>query len=163
MEQKSFIKVTCSILTISDTRNLDTDTSGQLIQSALENAGHEVISRIVVPDDVTLIKQKINELAVNDGSFCLITNGGTGIARRDVTYEALFATIQQEIPGFGEIFRMLSYEEVGSRAMVSRAFAGFSENGLLIFALPGSSNACQLAMQKLIIPELPHLIAERQK
>lgn len=115
MEQKTFIKVTCSILTISDTRNLDTDTSGQLIQSALETAGHEVISRIVVPDDVTLIKQKINELAAN-GSFCLITNGGTGIARRDVTYEALFATIQQEIPGFGEIFRMLSYEEVGSRA-----------------------------------------------
>ncbi|EPM8373849.1 MogA/MoaB family molybdenum cofactor biosynthesis protein [Listeria monocytogenes] len=162
MEQKSFIKVACSILTISDTRNLDTDTSGQLIQSALETAGHEVISRIVVPDDVTLIKQKINELAVN-GSFCLITNGGTGIAKRDVTYEALFATIQQEIPGFGEIFRMLSYEEVGSRTMVSRAFAGFSENGLLLFALPGSSNACQLAMQKLIVPELPHLIAERQK
>lgn len=98
MEQKTFIKVTCSILTISDTRNLDTDTSGQLIQSALETAGHEVISRVVVPDDVTLIKQKINELAAN-GSFCLITNGGTGIARRDVTYEALFATIQQEILG----------------------------------------------------------------
>ncbi|MBF2469714.1 molybdenum cofactor biosynthesis protein MoaB [Listeria welshimeri] len=162
MEQKAFIKVTCSILTISDTRNLTTDTSGKLIQSQLELAGHQVISKVIVPDDATLIKQKMNDLATN-GSFCLITNGGTGIARRDITYEALFATIQQEIPGFGEIFRMLSYEEVGSRAMVSRAFAGFSENGLLIFALPGSSNACKLAMEKLIIPELPHLIAERQK
>ncbi|EAA0094147.1 molybdenum cofactor biosynthesis protein MoaB [Listeria innocua] len=162
MEQKTFIKVTCSILTISDTRNLETDTSGKLIQSLLEAAGHQVITRVIVPDDAPRIKQEMDKLAAN-GSFCLITNGGTGIAKRDVTYEALFATIQQEIPGFGEIFRMLSYEEVGSRAMVSRAFAGFSESGLLIFALPGSSNASRLATEKLIIPELPHLIAERQK
>ncbi|EKG5240952.1 molybdenum cofactor biosynthesis protein B [Listeria innocua] len=162
MEQKTFIKVTCSILTISDTRNLETDTSGKLIQSLLEAAGHQVITRVIVPDDAPRIKQEMDKLASN-GSFCLITNGGTGIAKRDVTYEALFATIQQEIPGFGEIFRMLSYEEVGSRAMVSRAFAGFSKSGLLIFALPGSSNASRLATEKLIIPELPHLIAERQK
>ncbi|EAD5842372.1 TPA: MogA/MoaB family molybdenum cofactor biosynthesis protein [Listeria innocua] len=162
MKQKTFIKVTCSILTISDTRNLETDTSGKLIQSLLEAAGHQVITRVIVPDDAPRIKQEMDKLAVN-GSFCLITNGGTGIAKRDVTYEALFATIQQEIPGFGEIFRMLSYEEVGSRAMVSRAFAGFSKSGLLIFALPGSSNASRLATEKLIIPELPHLIAERQK
>ncbi|MHC5407796.1 MogA/MoaB family molybdenum cofactor biosynthesis protein [Listeria seeligeri] len=162
MEQKTFIATTCCILTISDTRNLETDTSGKLIQTYLETAGHRVISRTVVPDDPQLISQEMGKLAEYK-PFCLITNGGTGIAKRDVTYETLFSTIHQEIPGFGEIFRMLSYAEVGSRAMVSRAFAGFSENGLLVFALPGSTNACRLAMEKLIVPELPHLIAERQK
>lgn len=162
MQQTTFIPASCSILTISDTRNLNTDKSGKLIQTYLEKAGHQVISRVVVADDATLIAKKMEEL-VADNPFCLITNGGTGIAKRDVTYEALFSTIHQEIPGFGELFRMLSYEDVGSRAMVSRAFAGFTENGLLMFALPGSTNACRLAMESLIIPELPHLVAEREK
>ncbi|PZF90377.1 molybdenum cofactor biosynthesis protein [Listeria ivanovii] len=162
MEQKTFISTTCSILTISDTRDIETDASGRLIQTQLEAAGHQVFSRVVVPDNPDFILQKVKKLAACE-PFCLITNGGTGIAKRDVTYEALFSLIRQEIPGFGELFRMLSYEEIGSRAMVSRAFAGFSQSGLLVFALPGSTNACRLAMERLIIPELPHLIAERQK
>lgn len=161
MEQKEFIQAHVGILTISDTRNLDTDKSGQLLVAALEAAGHVVTERLVVKDDDFLINTGIAKL--KSQSDCVISNGGTGIAVRDVTFEALWDQVEQEIPGFGELFRMLSYEEIGTRAMLSRAFAGFTHDNVLLFVVPGSTNACNLAINKLIIPELPHFLAERRK
>lgn len=161
MEQKEFIQARVGILTISDTRNLDTDKSGQLLVKALEAAGHLVVQRIVVKDDDFLINEGLAKLKPK--CDCVISNGGTGIAMRDVTFEALWDQVAQEIPGFGELFRMLSYKEIGTRAMLSRAFAGFTLDNVLLFVIPGSSNACDLAINQLIIPELPHFLAERRK
>ncbi|WP_163652461.1 molybdenum cofactor biosynthesis protein B [Listeria sp. PSOL-1] len=162
MEVQTFTSVQCGVLTISDTRDLVTDQSGALIEQKLKNAGHTCLARIVVKDELREIHTGLTQLK-DKGVFCLITNGGTGIARRDVTYEALKDQIQQEIPGFGEIFRMLSFNEIGSRAILSRAFAGFTAENVLLFCLPGSKNACSTAMERLILPELPHVYFERHK
>ncbi|MBA3927839.1 MogA/MoaB family molybdenum cofactor biosynthesis protein [Listeria rustica] len=161
MEQKEFIQARVGILTISDTRNLETDKSGLLLVDALETAGHTVVERLVVKDDDFLINEGLAKLKPR--CDCVISNGGTGIAVRDVTFEALWDQVAQEIPGFGELFRMLSYKEIGTRAMLSRAFAGFTLDNVLLFVVPGSTHACELAVNQLIIPELPHFLAERRK
>lgn len=153
---------TIGILTISDTRTLATDASGLMIETlALEN-NLPVKKRQVVPDDRELIQQA---LAMMPADFCdvLITNGGTGIAKRDVTFEAVEPLLQQELPGFGELFRYLSFKEIGSHALASRAIAGFTHQEQLLFTLPGSTGACRLAMNQLILPEIRHLIKERRK
>ncbi len=148
----------CQILTVSDTRTLETDKSGALIAELLQAAGHTVTGRSVVPDDPPAIQERV--LAwVREGVPVVLTNGGTGIAARDTTYEALSAIIEKPLDGFGELFRMLSYEEIGAAAMLSRAVAGVAGRTLII-AMPGSSGGVRTAMEKLVIPELGHLVQQ---
>ena len=161
-EQRAQAEVTpsirCGLITISDTRTPETDTSGATIRTLLEAAGHSVIRYQLVKDEPDQIAALVRELA---GSDCqvILTNGGTGIARRDSTFEAIDALIEKRLPGFGELFRMLSYADIGPAAMLSRATAG-TVGGTLVFCMPGSTGAVRLALEQLIIPQLPHLIWE---
>ena len=150
--------VRCGIITISDTRTEATDTSGALICEALVGGGHEIVRRVLVKDEPTQIVALVRALA-EAGCQVIITNGGTGIASRDSTFEAIDALLEKRLPGFGELFRMLSYQEIGPAAMLSRATAG-TWGSTLIVCLPGSTNAVQLGMHKLILPELSHLVWE---
>ncbi|PSN18826.1 molybdenum cofactor biosynthesis protein [filamentous cyanobacterium CCP5] len=148
----------CAIVTVSDTRTAETDQSGQLIRAMLNQAGFTVGSYRILPDEPGQIRRHLEDLSQQSQIRVVILNGGTGIAPRDTTYDAISALLTKTLPGFGEIFRQLSYQEIGSRAIASRAVAGLYGNQL-IFSLPGSSKAVKLAMAALILPELPHLIA----
>jgi molybdenum cofactor biosynthesis protein B len=148
--------IACAILTVSDTRTPDTDRSGQLIQTLLSDGQYIITDYAIVKDEPEEIRDRVEHLCDQNDLDAIILNGGTGIAPRDTTYDAIEALLDKILPGFGELFRMLSYEEIGSRAMASRAIAGV-RNSTLIFSLPGSTNAVMLAMQKLILPELVHL------
>src|SRR6266508_3194543 len=150
--------IRCGIITISDTRTPETDSSGGAIRAALAERGDDVVRSAVVKDEPDQIVALVRELT-RDGCQVIITNGGTGIARRDSTFEAIDGLIEKRLPGFGELFRMLSYAEIGPAAMLSRATAGLF-GATLIFCLPGSTGAVRLALDKLIIPELAHLIWE---
>ena len=149
--------VRCAVLTVSDTRTSATDTSGALIKARLAEAGHETSAYHLVPDDAGEVSALLSRLAGTVDAVLL--NGGTGIGRRDTTYEAVAAVLEQTLPGFGELFRMLSYREVGSGAMLSRAVAGVYRR-TLVFSMPGSPGAVRLAMERLILPELEHLVWE---
>lgn len=151
--------VQCAVLTISDTRTLDTDTGGGLVVSLLEAHGHVVVGRGLVRDDPSAVQEWVQAQRARDEVDAILTTGGTGIARRDQTHEAILAMFDKPIPGFGELFRMLSYQEIGPAAMLSRACAGVSQCRVVI-ALPGSENAVRLAMEKLVLPELGHMIRE---
>ncbi|MFD0896909.1 MogA/MoaB family molybdenum cofactor biosynthesis protein [Loigolactobacillus binensis] len=153
---------TATILTISDTRTLTSDKSGQTIAATLVAAGLTVSQRLVVPDDIVAIQSAFLQLEQTAPDL-IITNGGTGIARRDVTFNALEPLLPVTIPGFGEQFRQISFAEIGTHALASRALAGFNVREQLCFVLPGSTNACQTALQQLILPELKHLLFERRK
>lgn len=156
--------VTCAILTISDTRTEADDKSGKIIHQCLEDAGHEVGFYQVVKDEADQIRDLIKHIVQEGKCHVILTNGGTGIAARDTTYEAVTSLLEKRLDGFGEIFRFLSWEEIGSGAMLSRAVAGVYQD-TMIFCMPGSSGAVRLAMEKLIVPELSHLVWEiwRQK
>jgi molybdenum cofactor biosynthesis protein B len=154
--------VRCAVLTISDTRLEDTDTSGGVIRDTLRLTGHKVADYQIVPDDPALIQRMLTEWLANEDIQAILTNGGTGISARDTTYDAIAALLEKRIDGFGELFRMLSWQEIGSAAMLSRAVAGVADNTLIV-AMPGSTNAVRLAMSKLIVPELGHLINEIDK
>ena len=145
------------VLTISDSRTPDNDTSGDAICSLLTEAGHELLGRTLVKDDPEQVRQALRERPPD--TQIVITNGGTGITSRDSTYEAITTLLDKRLDGFGELFRMLSYEEIGSAAMLSRACAGTIER-TAVFSLPGSENAVRLAMTKLILPELGHVVRE---
>jgi molybdopterin adenylyltransferase len=151
--------VRCAVVTVSDTRTVESDLSGQLLQTLLAEAGHQVSDYRIVPDEPQQIRPLCKSLAAQVD--CIILTGGTGIAPRDTTYDAIAALLEKTLPGFGEIFRHLSFQEIGSRAMASRAVAGIYQS-TLIFSLPGSSKAVTLAMEALILPELPHLISLMQ-
>jgi molybdenum cofactor biosynthesis protein B len=151
--------VRCAVLTISDTRTPDTDTSGGLIQDTLRLAGHKVVEYRIVPDEPGRIREVIAAWVAHDDVQAILSNGGTGIAARDTTYDAIAGMLDKRIDGFGELFRMLSWEEVGAAAMLSRAVAGVA-GGTLIVAMPGSTKAVRLALTKLIVPELGHLVYE---
>lgn len=155
--------IRCGIITMSDTRTAETDTSGATIHSALEQAGHTVVQYAIVKDEPAQIVALVNAFAAA-GCQVILTNGGTGIAKRDSTFEAIDGILEKRLPGFGELFRMLSYEDIGPAAMLSRATAGTYAD-TLIFCLPGSTPAVRLALEKLILPELPHIVWEtiRQK
>lgn len=155
--------IRCGIITISDTRSEADDTSGAFIRDVLVSGGHVVQHYAVVKDEPTQIVALVGELATA-GCQVVITSGGTGIAARDSTFEAVDGLLEKRLPGFGEIFRMLSYHEIGPAAMLSRATAG-TVGDMLIFCLPGSTNAVRLGMERLILPELSHLVWEvfRQK
>lgn len=153
--------VPCFVLTVSDTRTLETDRGGALIAEFLEQAGHTVVGREIVRDERDAIESGVQSaMARGDEIEAIIVTGGSGIGPRDVTPEALRPLLVKEIPGFGELFRMLSWDEVGAASMLSRAFAGVGAGGTLLFVLPGSTNAVRLAMEKLITPELAHLVRE---
>ncbi len=149
----------CAVLTVSDTRTPETDSSGRLIRDLLEMRGHLVVVHAIVPDDPERIRQTLTEWARRDDVQAILSNGGTGIAGRDTTYDALVDLLEKRLDGFGELFRMLSYAEIGAAAMLSRAVAGVYR-GKLVAAMPGSSNAVKLAMIKLLLPELGHLVYE---
>lgn len=154
--------VTCSVVTISDTRTPETDTSGQIMRSSLERAGHSVLSYEIIPDEPELIRSVLHRHARSLDCDAILFNGGTGVARRDTTYDIVSGMLDTPLPGFGELFRMLSYEQIGAAAMLSRAIAGVYL-GKIVFSTPGSSNAVALAMEKLIVPELPHIVYELRK
>ena len=151
--------VRCAVLTVSDTRTPESDSSGRLVRDLLEMRGHLVVAHTIVPDDPARIRHILAEWAGRDDVQAILSNGGTGIAGRDTTYDALVGLLEKRLDGFGELFRMLSYAEIGAAAMLSRAVAGVYR-GKLVAAMPGSSNAVKLAMIKLLLPELGHLVYE---
>jgi molybdenum cofactor biosynthesis protein B len=152
----------CAVVTLSDTRTRETDTSGQLIQKLLTDGGHRIAAYHLIKDDPEVLESLLLELASNSDVDALLTNGGTGIARRDQTIEMIERMIDQPLPGFGELFRMLSWQQIGAGAMLSRAVAGITR-GKPIFAMPGSSKAVELAMTQLILPQLRHILHELRK
>ena len=149
----------CWVLTVSDTKTPETDTSGQLIKKLLTDAGHRVVGASIVRDEPKDVQRVIREACAHDEVRAVLVTGGTGITSRDSTYEAIEAMLDKRLPGFGELFRLLSFQEIGAAAMMSRAQAGVV-SGRALFSLPGSPNACRLALEKLIIPELGHLLRE---
>ncbi|MDA0748508.1 MAG: MogA/MoaB family molybdenum cofactor biosynthesis protein [bacterium] len=163
-KQQAKDAVTCAVLTISDTRTEADDKSGKIIHDLLKDAGHTVGFYRVVPDDAEQISAFLEQIADEDTCQAVLTTGGTGIAARDTTYEAVVNLLEKRLDGFGELFRFLSWEDIGSGAMLSRAVAGVYRD-MMVFCMPGSSGAVRLAMEKLIVPELSHLVWEiwRQK
>jgi len=155
-------RVGCYVVTVSDTRTEDTDTGGRAIIDLLKAAGHDVTGRAIVKDDADLVRDAIGRQLANPAVQVIITTGGTGITSRDSTYEAVTSMLWKRLDGFGELFRMLSYEQVGSAAMLSRAVAG-TVGGRVVVALPGSEAAVRLALEKLLIPELGHLVREANR
>lgn len=151
--------VSCLVLTISDSKTAETDTSGQLIRELLMKAGHRVVRSAIVKDEPTQVREVIRQGCEDPLVQVLLLTGGTGITSRDSTFETVESLLDKRLTGFGELFRMLSHEEIGAAAMLSRAQAGVRQ-GRIIFSLPGSPNACRLALEKLIIPELGHLVRE---
>lgn len=151
--------VGCFVLTISDSKTSETDTSGALIRELLSAAGHRITGHAIVKDEPAQVAAVIRSGCAAPSVEAFILTGGTGITSRDSTYEAIEALLDKRLAGFGELFRMLSYQEIGAAAMLSRAQGGVVQ-GRVLFSLPGSPNACRLALEKLIIPELPHLIRE---
>jgi molybdopterin adenylyltransferase len=152
--------ITCFVLTISDTRTAANDTSGDAIATALHSAGHLVAGRAIVRDEPFIVRNLVLEQA---GTVdVVIATGGTGLTSRDSTYEAIAGVLNKRLDGFGELFRMLSFAEIGSAAMLSRACAG-TIGRTAVFSLPGSENAVRLAMTRLILPELGHVVRELRR
>lgn len=149
--------VACAILTISDTRTSANDTSGAEIRRHLEAAGHRIDEYRIVPDEPALVRSIVEELGAAGKVDVVLLNGGTGIAARDNTFEAVSSLLTKRIDGFGELFRMLSYEEIGSASMISRAVGGLAGT-MAVFSMPGSTAACRLAMEKLVVPQLAHVV-----
>lgn len=154
----------CLVVTVSDTRTIETDKSGQYICNELKKHGHDAIKHVIIPDEKTAL-ENILKTAINDERIdAVLMTGGTGISEHDITIEVVEQYIQKAIPGFGELFRMLSYtEDIGSAAIMSRATAGVMNRNKVIFAMPGSSGAVKLAMRRLILPELAHIHHELSK
>lgn len=161
-ENSEIKSVNCAVITVSDTRTFDTDINGKIAQKMLIDACHKVIHYDVIKDEPKQIKSLLINLASNPLLNCIIFTGGTGISSRDNTYDIISQMLEKTLSGFGEIFRYLSYQEIGSRSIASRATAG-SYNGKIVFSLPGSSNAVKLGLEKLILPELTHLVTEINK
>jgi molybdopterin adenylyltransferase len=155
--------INCKIITVSDTRNKDTDKSGKLMIELLEQSGHQITDYVIVKDEAIPIRDEILKGCNREDIDAILINGGTGIAKRDVTIETVKSLLDKEIVGFGELFRMLSYQEdIGSAAILSRAIAGVVNNRA-VFSTPGSTGAVKLAMNKLILPELGHVVREIKK
>jgi molybdopterin adenylyltransferase len=154
--------VSCFIVTVSDTRTEDTDSSGRAIARLLEGSGHTVAGRTIVKDDPALIRSVVERQLANGEVQVVITTGGTGITSRDRTLEAIDGLLEKTLEGFGELFRMLSFAEIGAAAMMSRATAGIAAQKIVI-ALPGSEAAVRLAMERLVMPELGHLVQQAVK
>jgi molybdopterin adenylyltransferase len=151
--------VGCFVLTVSDTKTPETDTSGTVIRELLTAAGHRIAGSAIVRDEPADVARVVREACADTAVQAVIVTGGTGITSRDSTYEAIDALLDKRLPGFGELFRMLSFQEIGAAAMLSRAQMGIHARRIVV-SLPGSPNACRLALEKLLVPELPHLLRE---
>ncbi|MEE2685185.1 MAG: molybdenum cofactor biosynthesis protein B [Planctomycetota bacterium] len=152
----------CAVITVSDTRTLETDSGGARLVELLEEAGHRLITRAIVPDDPAPMHALLEKHRQEDGIDAVLMTGGTGISSRDQTFETVQQLISRPLPGYGELVRMLSYNDIGPAAMLSRATGGLMENTLLL-TMPGSPLAIELVMSKIILPELCHLIHEAQR
>jgi molybdenum cofactor biosynthesis protein B len=150
--------VRCAVLTVSDTRSLTDDKSGQTIVELLQTAGHEIADRALVRDEPALVVDQVSRFAENAEIDAVVVTGGTGIAARDQTPDAVARLITRQLPGYGELFRMLSYQEIGAAAMLSRAMGGLVGE-TVVLTMPGSTAAVRLAMEKIILPELSHLVS----
>jgi molybdenum cofactor biosynthesis protein B len=151
--------VRCFVLTVSDTRTEATDSSGRAIADLLTAAGHAIAGRAIVKDDADMVREVLERQLASADVQVLIATGGTGITSRDSTYEVIAGLLQKRLDGFGELFRMLSFEQIGPAAMMSRACAGIAA-GHIVVSLPGSEAAVRLAMERLLIPELGHLVQQ---
>jgi molybdenum cofactor biosynthesis protein B len=158
-EQAGAPSVGCAIITVSDTRTPETDGGGRLIRELATEAGHTIDAYQIVPDERAAIQAAVRAAAALPDCRAILLTGGTGVAPRDCTPEAVGELLDQRLDGFGELFRMLSYEEIGAGALMSRALAGVYQRRL-VFAMPGSTAAVRLAMTKLVLPELAHLVWE---
>ncbi len=152
----------CFVVTVSDTRTETTDASGRAIADLLTAAGHRIVGRTIVGDDAELVRGTVERQLANPDVDVVVTTGGTGITSRDSTFEAIAGLLQKRLDGFGELFRMLSFEQIGAAAMMSRASAGLVA-GRIVISLPGSEPAVRLAMTRLIVPELGHLVQQARK
>ncbi|HWP66422.1 MAG TPA: MogA/MoaB family molybdenum cofactor biosynthesis protein [Candidatus Limnocylindria bacterium] len=150
-------RLTVALLTVSDTRTPETDTSGRRMRELFEAAGHVVAEQAVVRDEPALVRDYVAKQLGRADIDAVVTSGGTGIAPRDTTYEALAGLMDKRIDGFGELFRMLSFRDIGAAAMLSRATAGVAR-GRILACLPGSTGAVELALRELLLPELPHMV-----
>ncbi|MFT4571596.1 MAG: molybdenum cofactor biosynthesis protein B [Hyphomicrobiaceae bacterium] len=148
--------VGCAILTVSDTRTQADDRSGALIRELLEGAGHRIVDQEILPDEPSVVAAEVARMADEPAIEAILVTGGTGLAARDTTYEALDGLLEKRLDGFGELFRFLSYEEIGPAAMLSRA-AGGVIGTTVVFSMPGSTAACRLAVERLILPQLGHV------
>ena len=155
-------QVRCFVLTVSDSRTEDTDSAGRAIVELLTGAGHEVVERRLVKDEPDQVRAAVAMQLAQERVQAIITTGGTGISSRDRSYEAMTGLIEKRLDGFGELFRALSFQEIGPAAMLSRAFAG-TARGKILIALPGSEHAVRLALTKLVLPELGHLVHEASR
>lgn len=151
--------VSCAVLTISDSRTEETDESGKFLRQALVQNGHQVLTYAILKNDAGAIERKIRELLNQDELQVIITSGGTGISHRDITVETVSSIIEKKLDGFGELFRSLSYQEIGTASIMSRAVAGVV-GGKIIICIPGSLGAARLAMDKVILPEIGHMVRE---
>ncbi|MEK7223458.1 MAG: molybdenum cofactor biosynthesis protein B [Pseudomonadota bacterium] len=148
-----FVALNIAVLTVSDTRTRENDSSGDLIQERLETAGHKLAARVILKDDVEKLRAQLRAWMADKNVDAVISTGGTGLTKRDVTPEAFEPLFTKAIPGFGELFRWLSYEEIGTSTIESRALAGVADD-TLVFCLPGSTGACRTGMDKIILPQL---------
>ena len=155
-------QVRVAVLTISDTRTPDTDTGGDTVEELMRDAGHEIVERDIVRDEASSIRTRLVNLLARPDVDAVVTTGGTGISARDTTYEVVDRMLEKKLDGFGEIFRMLSYEEIGAAAVLSRAVAG-AVGTKFIACLPGSRNAVRLAVERLLVPEISHVVFELRK
>jgi len=154
--------VRVAVLTISDTRTPETDTGGDVVEESMRGAGHEVVARELVRDEAASIRTTLVDLLARSDVDAVVTTGGTGISARDTTYEVVERMIEKRLDGFGELFRVLSYEEIGAAAVLSRAVAG-AVGSKFVASLPGSRNAVRLGMEKLLVPEIAHIVFELRK
>jgi molybdopterin adenylyltransferase len=154
--------IRCAVITVSDTRTLENDTGGQLVVDMLNQAGHVVAARELVPDEPSQMRPLLERHRDDDTIDAVLMTGGTGITSRDQTYETVSALLTKPLPGYGELFRMLSYEEIGPATLLSRATGGLMGRTVLL-TMPGSRNAVRLALEKIIVPELGHLVREARR
>jgi molybdenum cofactor biosynthesis protein B len=154
--------VRCAVVTVSDTRTIETDTGGQTVIDLLTTAGHQVAARAIIPDEPERMRTLIRDYVVRDDVDAVLLTGGTGISRRDQTFETVSAMLTKPLPGYGELFRMLSFAEIGPAAMLSRAVGGVVDR-TVVLTMPGSPAGVRLAMEKLIVPELGHLLREARR
>jgi len=154
--------VRCAVITVSDTRTLETDTGGQAVITRLTAAGHTVVQREIIPDEPSRMRPLLESLAARDDLDAILLTGGTGISSRDQTFETVSSLLSKPLPGYGEVFRMLSFQEIGPAAILSRAVGGLIGRKVVL-TMPGSPAAVRLAMEKIIVPELPHLVREARR
>jgi molybdopterin adenylyltransferase len=152
----------CAVITVSDTRTVENDTGGQTVIDHLTAAGHTVAHREIIPDEPARMRPLLESLGRRDDVDVILLTGGTGISSRDRTYETVSGLLDKPLPGYGELFRMLSYQEIGAAAMLSRAVGGLLGRKVLL-TMPGSPAGVRLAMEKLIVPQIPHLLREARR